>query len=282
MPRRIRLAVITVALVLSATWLVRAQNLGGLLNLSLAVMNAVPPPADDPMFDSFGNVMMDASGHPISDPKEQFHQVKPYDFDPARTYMVEATWVDAIGCITNGFTAVPNMAFTGVASTTPYTDAACPSGDDRDKHNEGLLLSKTGPTANFASGVAELKKVKGITLTSLGYDLRKSGGTTTSPLGSHCGAGAPRFNVTTSDGAVHFIGCNSPPPVVTNVSTGWLRLRWDPITAFPPILPTDVIQRIFIVFDEGTDASGAPDSFGAAILDNIDVNETLVGRGPDN
>jgi len=50
------------------------------------------------------------------------------------------------------------------------------------------------------------------------------------------------------------------------------------------------IQRIQIVFDEGyltpvafpppINTGGGPDEFGAAILDNIDVNGTLVGRGP--
>ena len=30
---------------------------------------------------------------------------------------------------------------------------------------------------------------------------------------------------------------------------------------------------------EDLDGFGAPDQFGAAILDNIDVNGTLVGRG---
>jgi len=38
-----------------------------------------------------------------------------------------------------------------------------------------------------------------------------------------------------------------------------------------------VVTRIVIVFDEGTDTG--PDFFGAAILDNIDVNGTLVGEG---
>ena len=41
---------------------------------------------------------------------------------------------------------------------------------------------------------------------------------------------------------------------------------------------TGTVQRIVIVFDEGTDASGGPDQFGAAILDNIDVNGTLLGH----
>ena len=66
---------------------------------------------------------------------------------------------------------------------------------------------------------------------------------------------------------------------------GVIRLRWGAAglaTAFPPITSTDVVSRIVIVFDEGQDVSGGPDQFGAAILDNIDVNGTLVGRGPVN
>jgi len=38
------------------------------------------------------------------------------------------------------------------------------------------------------------------------------------------------------------------------------------------------VRSIEIVFDEGQDV--APTNFGEAILDNIDVNGTLVGRGP--
>ena len=163
-----------------------------------------------------------------------------------------------------------------------FSDGACPMGDPNDQHNEGLLLVKTGPTANFASATAELINVKGITLTELGYDIRKLG-TTGDPAGSHCGAGAPRFNVVTSDGTVHFLGCNSPPPTSqTPSTTGWIRLRWGAagvIPAFPPIMATDVVKRIVIVFDEGQDPSGGPDQFGAAILDNIDVNGQMVGHG---
>jgi hypothetical protein len=157
-----------------------------------------------------------------------------------------------------------------------------PDGDSSDHHNEGLLLVKTGPTNNFAAATAELTNVKTITLTELGYDIRKSGGDASSPLGSHCGAGAPRFDVVTTDGTVHFVGCNSPLAMVTATSNAWIRLRWfaaELAMAFPPIMSTDVVQRIVIVFDEGTDASGGPDEFGAAILDNIDVNGTLVGEG---
>jgi hypothetical protein len=149
-------------------------------------------------------------------------------------------------------------------------------GDSKDKHNEGLLLVKTGPTPNFAAAGADLKGVKGITLTELGYDIR---------TGSHCGAGAPRFNVTDTSGTIHFVGCSSPPPssTTTGGSLGWTRRRWDSGAlgaAFPPITPMTVVQSISIVFDEGQDVPGGPDSSGLAVLDNIDVNMVLVGRGP--
>jgi len=42
------------------------------------------------------------------------------------------------------------------------------------------------------------------------------------------------------------------------------------------------IKSLSIVFDEGQDASGAPDQFGAAVLDNIAINGGMTGRGPTN
>jgi hypothetical protein len=208
-------------------------------------------------------------------------QVKPDEFDPGKTFLVQAQWLDGIGCVTSGHIAVPNADFTGVSGTAPYSDAGCPTGDTSDRHNQGLLLVKTGPTNNFASATAELKEVKGIHLTELGYDLRKPQ-SFSDPRGSHCGAGAPRFDVITSDNVDHFVGCSSPAPTQTATGAGWIRLRWNPATAFPPILATDTVKSITIVFDEGQDASGGPDTFGLAVLDNIDVNGTLVGNHEAN
>ncbi len=224
-----------------------------------------------------------------TDPPGNFHHVQPADFDPGKTYLVQATWLSGIGCPTNATIAIPNASFTGVGSFGTYTDQACTTGDANDHHNEGLLLVKTGPTINnFSAATAELTNVKGITLTELGYDIRKKGDEThLGPHGSHCGAGAPRFDiVTTTD--FFFLGCSSPPPDMESTNgDGWIRLRWGgslPLMAFSAttftLVPvTGTVQRIVIVFDEGTDAFGGPDQFGAAILDNIDVNGTLVGEG---
>jgi len=197
------------------------------------------------------------------DDDQRLRAVTPIVFDPFDTDLVAARWVKGAGC--------PTAAT--LSDGTSFTDAACPTGDRRDEHNEGLLLVKTGPTPNVAAAFAELKGVKGTVLTELGYDVRTN---------SHCGAGAPRFNVLTDDGVTHFVGCSSPPPLVTSASQGWKRLRWTPAQAFPPI--TGTVQSIFIAFDEGQDTDSAlgPDNgAGLAVIDNIDVNGQLVGRGAD-
>src|SRR3989442_1617992 len=238
---------------------------------------------------ALGLAMLDAIPEPLVDPLDPpgFFQVKPQEFDPGKTHLVQAAWLNGTGCPTNATIALPNATFTGVGGYSAFNDTACPIGDLNDQHNEGLLLVKTGTTTNFAAATGELINVKGITLTELGYDIRKFGaGTHLSAVGSHCGAGAPRFNViTTADS--FFIGCSSPPPDTETLETGWIRLRWGMAgvamgfssTTFTVMPITGTVQRIVIVFDEAQDAFGGLDQFGAAILDNIDVNGTLVGHG---
>ena len=204
-------------------------------------------------------------------------QVVPGVFDPANTDLVQSTWLSGIGCPTNAGVSTTG----GKKPDATFTDATCTTGDPKDQDNEGLLLAKTGPTTNFAAAGATLKGLPpNLKLTELGYDIRKPNDTT-DPRGSHCGAGAQRFNVTTSDGTIHFVGCNSPTPIQNTGAPDWLRLRWDAAllaASFPPITSAMTVKSIEIVFDEGQDTG--PDNFGLAVLDNIDVNGVLVGRGP--
>ena len=212
-----------------------------------------------------------------------FNNVKPQEFDPAHTFLVQAAWLHGIGCPTNAATSTD-----GNKPPNGPTYTECTTGDTKDKQNEGLILAKTGPTPNFASATAELKDVKGTTLTELGYDIRKPGLNVNDPRGSHCGAGAPRFDIVAQDGTLYFLGCNSPAPTTDTPGTNqqWQRLRWGgpstPLFAFGPSGLTNIsglqVKSISIVFDEGQDTG--PDNFGMAVLDNIDVNSTLVGRGP--
>lgn len=194
--------------------------------------------------------------------------VVPFEVDPNDMNLAHSSWLTGTGCAPNG-----------------GTDPGCAVGDVKDKRNEGLLLVKTGLTSNFVAAGARINGVKGTAVTELGYDIRKPD-VTPDPRGSHCGAGAPRF-VIVIEGANYFIGCNSPPAVQTPLGFGWIRLRWGgavPLLAFGPTGLTDIsgrrVDSIIIIFDEGQDPSGGPDQFGAAILDNIDVNGQLAGRGP--
>ena len=209
-------------------------------------------------------------------------KVVPFTFDPHNTDLVAAHWVDGAGCPTGATEVLFNSVSPfQLLPPSPLRDPACPTGDPKDKENAGLLLVKTGDTLNDASAGAVIKGVKGITLTELGYDIR---------TGSHCGAGAPRFNITTTTGKLYFLGCNSPAPTtMIPSSTGWKRLRWG--TGAPGSVMaflngntleavTDPISKLSIVFDEAQDAMGGPDFSGFAVIDNIDINGTLVGRGP--
>jgi hypothetical protein len=210
----------------------------------------------------------------------------PHVYDPHDTDSAQAIWSNGIGC--------PNAAATGNTNNADgsFTDPQCTSGyDPKDEENAGLLLSKEGPsTTTNSSGTANLGGiVKGLTANELGYDIR----TINYPdsTSSHCGAGAPRFEVTTTDGTWD-IGCRSPQAdTFTSDSPGaggWTRLRWGNGTAgsvmgyessngyaFGPV--TGTVKSISIVFDEGPDTG--PDFFGAAVLDNIEFNGAIVGKG---
>src|SRR2546426_341973 len=82
------------------------------------------------------------------------------EFAPAPPFLVQAQWLDGIGCPTNA-----NVSADGATTTSHFPAPACATGDTSDRHNQGLLLVKTGPTANFASAGADIQGVKGITLT---------------------------------------------------------------------------------------------------------------------
>ena len=194
------------------------------------------------------------------------HEAKPHSFDPAHTMLVSSGWINGIGCPTSAATSSD-----GIHQNGTYADAGCPTGDPKDNKNQGLLLSKEGPTTNYAAGQVEIKDVKGVTLTELGYDIRKPN-SQNDGRGSHCGAGAPRFDIVYSDGSVdETLGCSIGS--VANSGPAWQRLRFT-----PPATPAGLtVSGLFIVYDEGTDTG--PDNFGMAVLDNIDVNGTLIGQG---
>ncbi len=197
--------------------------------------------------------------------------VHSFTFDPFQTKLVGAEWVIGAGCPTGATTNT-----TGGPPNGTFTDAACATGDPNDRDNKGLVLVKTGPTANIAAAGAFITGIpsSGITLTEIGYDIRR---------GSHCGAGAPRFNIRTTTGKFYGLGCSQSASDVTTTGTGWSRLKWGngsagSVMAFRDFVTleaiTDPVQSISILFDEGQNT----DPIGLAVLDNININGTLTGK----
>lgn len=169
-------------------------------------------------------------------------------FDPGHTGTVTSQWVKFLGNQDPGET---------------------------DTENWGLVLSKNTATATNSAAFAQVQLTASAgnlnikPLTEVGYDIRNGG---------HCGAGSPRFNILTADKVTHFIGCSSGT-LTAGAPAGWQRLRFDPSNgsqAFPPVLPTDLVVKIYIVADEGTDTG--PDFSGVSILDDIDLNTDLIGE----
>lgn len=153
---------------------------------------------------------------------------------------------------------------TGTVSSAWVTKIGLP---DAGKSNHALLLTKNTATATFAASGATVT-FSG-TLTELGFDVRND---------SHCGAGAPRFNVYTTSGVYYFYGCEYGTH--TPVNADWTRVRFAAADGIPSdgvSLITDwdevEVTGIDIVFDEGTDVG-----VGYAVLDNIDVNGVLIGK----
>jgi len=209
-----------------------------------------------------------------------FREAHPNEFDPAKSALVNAAWIDGAGCPSNAV-----ISSDGSSTQTPYPAANCPDGDPTDSRNAGLIFIKSGPQANYAEPYAELKELKGSPITELGYDLRKPGAINLDPRGSQCSAEAPMFQLEMSDGHVYFVACTSPPPTTqAPVGLGWLRLRWgaggevlgyqDGAALMP--IPGTVVHA-YIVFQDGQDSG--PEQFGLAVIDNIDVNGAIVGKG---
>jgi hypothetical protein len=175
---------------------------------------------------------------------------------PAGSRIVTAAWLGGMGLPDNG----------GANAATPT-----------DPHS-GLLLSKNGPTPDCSSSGARILGVKGMTVGAnfeLGFDYRNGG---------HCGAGAPRFNVTTTAGFSFVGGCaNGVKSGAPQDPLQWTRVRFFPSLAgqgFPPIPTGSVIESISILYDEGTDtANNDTEGVGLAVIDNIDIGGQLITSG---
>jgi hypothetical protein len=166
---------------------------------------------------------------------------EPWVFDPTNTGIAQAQWVTGEGL------------------------------EDAGKSAHALKLVKNGETNVLAAAGATIP-FEG-KLHKLGFDYRNDG---------WCGAGAPRMNVHTADQGDFWFGCAHGDR--TTPDDGWTRVQFGDEDEFPatsgaewPGFEAGVeVTGIDIVFDEGTDAAGTPESF--AYLDNININGTFIGK----
>jgi len=134
-----------------------------------------------------------------------------------------------------------------------------------DARNRGLVLAKSASALATAWAGASIQNVTGMSLKELSFDFRAS---------IPCSADSPHFVVVTTDGVKHMVGgCTSSPNAPpSSAPTGWTRLWFDLSQGTQAI--SSPIQSISLVLDKGTASTGS-----IAVIDNIEVNGVLVGKG---
>lgn len=188
---------------------------------------------------------------------------------PAGSNIVTAGWLGGMGLPDNGGQNV---------GSNPQDNP-----NKNDAHL-GLLLNKNGTTPDCSSSGATIRGAEGMVTsatTQLGYDFRNGG---------HCGAGAPRFNLTvqppTGPESFHFVGgcANSAQTPSTQDPAQWTQARallTNPAQTFPVVPPGSRIKSLTIIYDEGTDTTSLqdPNGVGLAVVDNIFVDGKTIRSG---
>lgn len=124
----------------------------------------------------------------------------------------------------------------------------------------GLLLEKKLPTGEYAAAIGNITKVKGEEVQTLAFTVRAD---------AYCGAGAPRFSVLTEDPTGYNVsaGCSYGDPTEFTDEDGvaWVSRTF---AAADFGLAGEHIEDIFVIQDEQ----------GATVLDDITVNDRVVGK----
>jgi hypothetical protein len=152
-----------------------------------------------------------------------------------------------------------------VSDASTWVDGAgVPGGTD----NQGLvlLLSQLVTFPPGASADATITNVDGTVLTSLGMDHM---------LGTACTNGSPRWDVETTNGGVYGVGCASGTHSTAGMPAGWERITFSNAD----------FQNLSGPAFTGFGTTGATLSFlqllqdeaGVAVVDNLNVNGTVIG-----
>lgn len=135
--------------------------------------------------------------------------------------------------------------------------------------DQALYLQKMTATSTNSAAVAVIDGVSGMTAAQVGrlaFDWRTDG---------HCGAGAPRFNVTFQNGSTLFVGCQGMTDEGMHPDSHG-RI-WDTRSFDLSTFGSQQISSLAIIFDEGTDQGQ-----GFVYLDNIQVGSKTWTAAADN
>ncbi len=157
----------------------------------------------------------------------------------------------------------------------------------------GFYLQKHTATSNFSAAGAELTgniPKSGDQLNALAFDISGFPGIPFDdpnfPSHGYCNNGAPRFNVF-SDAGTCFLGCAFGNK--TQNSSGWFEIKFStPFTQYPGcgVGVSTNIAGIEVILDDGNDLALPPpatgNSPGDVVLDNIRVNDKVVGKPKDD
>jgi hypothetical protein len=119
---------------------------------------------------------------------------------------------------------------------------------------DGLSLQKNAATSVELAAGAEIRGVAGETLSQLSFDVK-----------GYCGAGAPRFNVTTESGTA-FFGCSYGE--TEDLGDGWTRVTFSGDEIGGAGAFGSVITGVDVVMDEQ----------GQTLLRNLSVNGMVINK----
>jgi len=155
----------------------------------------------------------------------------------------------------------------------PHTYSSWKAGegetDSTGGSSQALYLAKMTLTATGSAAVAVFDGIAGMTASEVGqlaFDWRTDG---------HCGAGAPRFNITFENMPTVFVGCQGMTDEGQHQDAQ--GRTWDRRSIDLSTFGDATIQSLIIVFDEGTDQGQ-----GFVYLDNIQVGNKIWTSAADN
>jgi len=183
---------------------------------------------------------------------------------PVALIITAASGGDGGGGTPGNMTAQPFVSDTqsGALAASWVDNLGTSPHDGSDPRNRALVLSKGASASTNSWAGANIQNVTGMSLTELGFDFRAA---------IQCSTDSVHFLITTTDGTQHTLGgCTSSAATAQSTTpAGWMRLRFDPSKATPPISPTDHVQSISLALDKGS----------IAVIDNIYINNAFTGKG---